>query len=103
MEKTRTPTERRVRESELRLRDLDDLIALAREISAREGEDMKTEPLLRNIELAQRGLLQYLDRIRRQCPVGRKEIGIKRILETVGLQLDGVLGAVFKRDRQRMR
>jgi hypothetical protein len=91
--------ERHVRESELRLRHIDDLLARARQAPAKPGAQAEADTLLAQIERNRHRLAQELESLRREPRGDRATVSrgdeVKSTLETVGLELEKVLATLF--------
>jgi hypothetical protein len=108
MNKIAELAEQHIRESELHLRHIDELMALARQVSLKGAPAAETEALLINVQRDRDRLAQELDGVRRISPKDATEAvkrgeSLKGVLETVGLQLEMALAAVFERNEHRAR
>ncbi|WP_298828077.1 hypothetical protein [uncultured Piscinibacter sp.] len=96
--------EQHILESESRLRHIDELMARARAAPVKKEAATETEALLRQIEADRNKLARELEEIQR-LPRGegsdivKRGEGLKGLLESVGLQLEHALGAIFERDK----
>jgi hypothetical protein len=104
MDKMRNLAEQHIRESMSHLRHIDELMGRARSIPPTHPMATKTEALLRQIAIDRDRLAQELDDIRRlperDAPdMVNRGAGLKGLLESVGLQLEEVLAAIFKQDK----
>lgn len=104
MDKMMDLAEQHILESASRLRRIDELMARARSAPLPHARAAQAEALLRKLESDRNGLAQELDDIQR-LPRGdgsdivKRGEGLKGLLESVGLQLEQVLGAIFERDK----
>jgi protein-disulfide isomerase-like protein with CxxC motif len=104
MDKMKDLAEQHILESASRLRHIDELMAQARTATLKEETATRTEALLRQIESDRNKLARELEEIQR-LPLGdgsdvvKRGEGLKGLLESMGLQLEQVLGAIFERDK----
>jgi hypothetical protein len=104
MDKMKDLVEQHILESASRLRHIDELMARARSAPLKEPTATQTEARLRKIESDRNRLAQELEEIRR-LPRGngsdivKRTEGLKGLLESVGLQLEQALGAIFEQDK----
>ena len=104
MDKMMDLAEQHILESASRLRHIDELMSRARSAPSPQARAAQTQALLRKLESDRNGLAQELDDIRR-LPRGegsgivKRGEGLKGLLESVGMQLEQVLGAIFERDK----
>ena len=103
MNKIAEMAEQHIRESELHLRHIDELMARARNVPLKGPAATETEALLRKIQLDRDRLAQELDGVRRLSPgdgtdVVQRGETLKGVLETVGVELEKTLAAVFERN-----
>ena len=97
-------TEQHILESESHLRHIDELMVRARGVSLKGANGVETTELLRKIQLDRDRFAQELDEIRRLPPGEESEVvqrgdGLKGVLETVGLELEKTLAAMFDQDK----
>lgn len=94
--------EQHILESASHLRHIDELLARARTAPMKKETATQTETLLRQIESDRNKLARELEEIQR-LPRGegsdivKRGEGLKGLLESVGLQLEQALGAIFER------
>jgi hypothetical protein len=102
MDKLTQLADQHIRESELRLKHIDELMAKGRSAAAPTAGE--TQALLDKLQADRDRLAGELDLIRRLPPatagdrVQRSE-GLKGVLETVGLQLEQALTAVLEQGK----
>ncbi len=103
MNKIAELAEQHIRESELHLRHIDELMVRARKVPLKGASADETEALLRKFQRDRDRFAQELEGVRRLSPgdvtdtVKRGE-SLKGVLETVGLQLEMALAAIFERN-----
>jgi hypothetical protein len=104
MDKMKDLAEQHILESASRLRHIDELMARARSASSKEATGSQTEAQLRQIESHRNRLaleledIQHLPRGDGSDIVKRGE-GLKGLLESLGLQLEQLLAAIFQSDK----
>ena len=104
MNKMKDLAEQHILESASRLRHIDELMARARAGHLKGETATQTEALLRQIESDRNKLARELEEIQR-LPHGegsdivKRGEGLKGLLESVGLQLEQALGAIFQQDK----
>lgn len=101
MDKTKDLVEQHILESASRLRHIDELMARARTAPLKAETANRTETLLRQIESDRNKLAQELEEIQRLpldegSDIVKRGEGLKALLESVGLQLEQALGAIFE-------
>ena len=101
MDKMKDLAEQHILESASRLRHIDELMARARSAPLKEETAIGTEALLRQIESDRNKLARELEEIQRLprdegSDIVKRGEGLKGLLESVGLQLEQVLGAIFE-------
>ncbi|OYY60668.1 MAG: hypothetical protein B7Y51_11390 [Burkholderiales bacterium 28-67-8] len=104
MDKINDLAEQHIRESASRLRNIDELMVRARATSKPELAP-RTEALLMQIQADRNKLARELEEIQ-GLPRGegseiiKRHEGLNGLLESLGLQVEQVLGAVFERGRR---
>ena len=104
MDKMKDLAEQHILESASHLRHIDELMARARTVPLKEETATRTEALLRQIESDRNKLARELEEIQR-LPRGegsdivKRGEGLKGLLESVGLQMEQVLGSIFEGDK----
>ncbi len=106
MTKMKDLAEQHILESASRLRHIDELMEQARTASLKAAMPAQTETLLLQIESDRNKLAGELDALQRMpiaegSDVVKRSEGLKGLLESVGLQLEQALGAVFQADKSR--
>ena len=104
MDKMKDLAEQHILESASRLRHIDELMARARNAHLEAETATRTEALLRQIESDRNKLARELEEIQRlpRCEgsdIVKRGEGLKGLLESVGLQMEQVLGSIFEGDR----
>ena len=104
MDKMNDLAEQHILESASHLRHIDELMAQARTAPLKVETASRTEALLRQIEADRNKLAQELEDIQRLPRGERSDIvkrgeGLKGLLESVRLQLEQAIGAIFERDK----
>lgn len=93
-----------IRESESHLRHIDELMARAREAARKESVAAQAEALLSRVQPDRDWAAQELEAIRR-LPIGdgsevvKRGEGLKGVMETIGLELEKAVTAIFNIDR----
>ncbi len=100
MNKTADLVEQHVRESELRLRHIDEMMDKARRARLEEPAASEASALLSKIQLDRDRLARELEALRRtpahEAPIAAERgEGLKGALSAIGLQLEQALGAIF--------
>ncbi len=104
MDKMKNLAEQHILESASHLRHIDELMTRARTAPLKEGTATRIEALLRQIGADRDKLARELEEIQR-LPHGegsdivKRGEGLKGLLESVGLQLEQALGAIFERGK----
>lgn len=106
MNKIAELAEQYIRESELHLAHLDELIARAAKAPMPGEAATEAEALLERMRRDRDRLAKELDGMRLLSPEDGTDVikrgeNLKGVLEAVGLQFEKVLGAIFERDKRK--